>query len=366
MAPFLPTPGTPKEELDTPALLIDLPVMESNISRMADFFRGLKANLRPHAKHHKCPIVGHKQIEAGAIGLCCAKVGEAEALVAGGIGEILITSQVVGATKIARLLGLARQAHVTVAVDNAENVADLSEASRRAGVELDVVVEVNVGQNRCGVLPGEPVLRLANAVQKAKDLRFAGVMGYEGHLVAIEDYETRASRAKLDIQKLIDSVELLERSGVPVGIVSSGGTGTYNITGTLPKITEVQAGSYLFMDTQYRGVLTDFDCAASVLATVISRPSKGLAVVDAGRKAVSNDHGMPQVKDLPGATLVGLSEEHGNIAVEGEAANLKVGDKIEIIPSHTDTTVNLHDYYFTMRDDSLEAVWEIAGRGKFR
>jgi len=359
-------PGTPKEELDTPALLIDLDVMERNIETASRFFQGVAADLRPHTKTHKTPILSHRQIAAGAIGICCAKVGEAEAMVAGGVQDILVANQVVGSAKIVRLMSLAKQAKMKVAVDDPQNVGDLAEAAQAFGAELGVLVEVNVGMDRCGVEPGEPAVELAQVVVRHKGLRFMGLMGYEGHLVNRTPYEERAAETCKAMSRLLETKEMVEKAGLSVEVVSAAGTGTYNITGAIPGITEVQAGSYIFMDASYRKVLTDFDCALTVLTTVISRPTPDRAVVDIGRKSISNDMGIPVVFNLEGATLVRLSEEHGKLEVEGEARKLKIGDKIEILPSHGDTTINLHTHYFAMRGGRLEAVWDIAGRGRFR
>jgi len=340
--------------------------MEANIERMASFCRGISASLRPHSKTVKAPVLAHKQMDAGAIGICCAKVGEAEVMVAGGIKDIFITNQVVTPTKIARLMSLAHQARITVAVDTADNVADLSRAAVKHGLQLEVLVEVDVGTHRSGVQAGEPALNLATAVERAPGLKFAGLMGYEGTCVFIPDFETRETSTKKALDPLLQTVELVERSGIPVGVVSSGGTGTYNITGLLPRITELEAGSYIFMDGRYRSVLQDFECALSVLSTVVNRPAPDRATIDAGVKAMSTDFGLPQPKDLPGAELFGLSEEHGHIRLEQEAARLRVGDLVEIIPSHCDTTINIHSHYFGVRKGVLEAVWEISARGRFR
>lgn len=366
MVMALPLPGTPIEEIDTPALIIDLDVMESNIARMAAFMAGTSAKIRPHSKTVKTPVLAHKQIAAGAEGICCAKVGEAEVMVAGGIRDIFITNQVVTRAKIARLMSLAHQADIKVATDTAENVADLARAATLAGVELKVLVEVDVGMHRSGVEAGEPALTLATEIERAKGLRFEGLMGYEGQCVFVPDFETRETRTRAALQPLAETAELIERSGIPVRTVSSGGTGTYNITAQLPRITEIEAGSYVFMDGRYRSVLQDFDCALTVLSTVVNRPRPDRATIDAGVKAMSTDFGLPQPMGLPGAELTGLSEEHGHVKVEGEATNLRVGDLVRIIPSHCDTTINIHSHYFGVRKGVLEAVWEIGARGRFR
>ena len=357
--------GCARDEIDTPALLIDLPAMERNIARMAAYFADKPAKLRPHAKTHKCPIIAQKQLAAGnAVGITCAKLGEAEVLVEGGINNVLIANQIVGRQKIARLAALARHAEITVAVDHPQNVADLAAAARAAGSTIGVLVEVNIGMNRCGVEPGEPALALARVVAESKGLRFLGLQGYEGHLVMIPNPEERREKALAAMASLVATRRLIERSGLPVQIVSGVGTGTYSFSGNVPGIDEVQAGSYVFMDTKYRSVGIDFECALTVLATIISRPTPNLAITDAGAKALTYEFGLPAVKDIPGATLTSLSEEHGKVVFDAPNLDLKVGDKIELIVSHGCTTINLYDRYFAVRDGRLEAVWPIAARGK--
>ena len=360
--------GCSKEEIDTPALLIDLPMMESNLNRMADFFRGREAKLRPHAKTHKCPIIAQKQLDLGASGITCAKLSEAEALVEGGIQDILIANQIVGEHKIFRLTDLAQRANLTVAVDNPENVKTLSQAASATGVKIRVLVELDIGMGRCGVSPGQAALVLAQQVSRSPGLSFSGLMGYEGHLVFVPSLQERTDRCCEAISLLLEIRDLIERAGLPVSVVSGGGTGTYAITGDLGGITEVQAGSYLFMDTRYRGIegLEGFGFALTLMSTVISRPSERRAIVDAGMKAITHEFGLPMVKDRPGAKLVALAEEHGIIQFEDPDHKLKVGDKIELIPSHGCTTINLHDFYYATRNSVLEAIWPITGRGAFR
>jgi D-serine deaminase-like pyridoxal phosphate-dependent protein len=358
--------GADKEQLDTPILLMDLDVMESNIAKMADYFRGVDAELRPHTKTHKTPILAQKQIEAGAIGVTCAKLGEAEVMVAGGIRDVLIANEIVPHQKITRLVNLARHADVMVAVDDPRNVEDLSQAAQGKGVHLRTLVEVDIGMKRCGVPPGQPALRLAQKVAESKNLVFAGLMGYEGHAVAIPDFHERKRETEKGLALLIETKGLIEQNGLEVGIVSGGGTGTYNITGQFPGVTEVQAGSYIFMDAYYRNVLEDFDCALTALTTVISRPNEDTAIIDAGMKTITKESGLPQVKDISGVELIHLSEEHGKLDLSNSDADLRPGDKIELIPSHGCTTINLHDKFFCLRDGRLEAIWDIAGRGKVR
>ncbi|MBD3183915.1 DSD1 family PLP-dependent enzyme [Candidatus Poribacteria bacterium] len=358
--------GILKDELDTPVLLIDMDIMESNIAKMARYFRTVNADLRPHTKTHKTPILAHKQIEAGAVGITCAKLGEAEVMAAAGIKNILIANQIVTGQKISRLVNLARYAHIMVAVDHEENIENLSRAAQQKGVKLQVLVEVNTGMNRCGVSAGESALKLAQKLDKAKNLDFTGLQGYEGHAVAIPDFDERKSAAEKALSLLAETKEILEKNGLQVNTVSGGGTGTYNISGQHPVMTEIQAGSYIFMDSYYRKVLKDFDCALTILTTVISRPNRDMVILDAGMKTVTKEFGLPEVKDIKGAELTGLSEEHGKLDLSKSNLELKPGDKIEIIPSHGCTTINLHDDYYAIRDGKLEAVWNIAARGKIR
>jgi D-serine deaminase-like pyridoxal phosphate-dependent protein len=320
--------GRHRDEIDTPALLIDLDALERNISRMGAFFAGVHANLRPHSKTHKCPQIARLQIEAGARGITCAKVGEAEALVDGGIDDILIANQIVGPIKIARLVALAARARMTVAVDDPTNVAALGAAATAAGVTLGVLVEVNVGMDRCGVEPGEPALALSRIVRETKGLQYRGLMGYEGHTVMIPARADREAACLRAMRQLLETKDYVEAAGLPVEVVSGGGSGTYDITGRLPGMTEIQAGSYATMDAKYASVGLDFEQALTLTATVISRPTPDRAVLDCGLKAMTSEFGLPVLKGLPGASLTKLSEEHSTVQVEG--VDLRPGQRVEI------------------------------------
>ena len=351
-------------EIDTPALLLDKPKLERNISRMAKFVAGGPAKLRPHAKTHKCVEIAKLQLDAGAIGITCAKVGEAEALADGGIPDILIANEIVGPLKIARLVELARRCTVTVAVDDPENVRHLSEAAVAAGVTLGCYVEVNVGMDRCGVEPGEPAVRLARLVDEAEGLSFDGLQAYEGHLQNVMPFAEREARAKLDMRKALSASQSIEAAGLRVGQISGCGTGTHTITGRLPWMTELQCGSYATMDAQYAAVGgATYENALTVLVTVISRPAPGMAIIDAGLKAVTPEFGDPKVL-VPGATWLDFSEEHGEVTVTGPADKLRVGDKIELVPRHGCTTVNLYDRFHVIDDGTVADVWKVAARGR--
>ncbi len=360
-------PGTPKAELDTPCYVIDLDTMERNIEKMAAYFKDRPANLRPHVKHHKTPAIAHKQIRAGAIGICCQKLGEAEAMADGGVDDILITYEIIGSAKIRRLANLARRVNLMVTVDDAGNVQDLSSAAQAAGVSLGILVDVNSGQNRCGVDPGKPAVELAGKVARSPGLELRGLCGYEGHLQGVVDLEERTIRASEAMSKVTETAEALRAEGLVADIVSAGGTGTYNITGNYPGVTEVQAGSYVLMDAAYRRVLQDFDPAGMVLTSIISRPANDRAILDCGMKAISTDQWPPQVIGLPGVEISGVSDEHLTVRLnDSDSRQLRPGDQVELIPGHNDTTVHLHTHLFALRSGLLETVWEVAGRGMIR
>jgi D-serine deaminase-like pyridoxal phosphate-dependent protein len=363
--PYDPQPGTPFQELDTPALLLDLDAFQHNVDRMAQFFADKPTSLRPHAKTHKCPQVALRQLEAGAIGITCAKVGEAEVMAQAGVRDILIANQVVGAIKIDRLTDLAQGCDVMVAVDHRANVDALSQACAAKGVSLRVVVEVDIGMHRCGVQPGSAALALARQVSEAPDLNFSGLMGYEGHLVGIQDPKEREQKVRAAIGPLQGTREMIERAGLPVSIVSGGGTGTYDISGTIPPMTEIEAGSYVVMDSSYIQVRPEFDLALTVLATVVSRPSSERVVTDAGKKALTAEFGLPQPLDIAGLELQKLSEEHGLLSLEDPGqAPLRPGDKIQFLPSHCCTTINLYDAFHVIQGGVLVDIWPIAARGR--
>lgn len=359
--------GFPKQEIDTPTLLIDLPKLDHNIEKMAAFADNAGVSLRPHMKTHKCPIISQKQIAAGAIGVTCQKLGEAEAAAKSGISDILITNQIVGQRKIGRLVKLAKGADIKVLVDSHQNVMELDQAAREKGIKLGVLVEVDVGMERCGVQPGEQTLQLVKFVHNQKSLKFMGLEGYEGHACMIPSLKEREARTLEAMKLLVDTKELVEAAGFKVEIVTGGSTGTYMITGRYPGVTEIEAGSYATMDKKYASVEgVDFEPALTILVTVISRPKEGVAIIDAGLKAMSADFGVPDVISCRGAVLAeNLSEEHGKLLLEGDAKQLQIGDKVELLPSHGCTTINLYDQFVVIRDDKVQEIWRIEGRGKF-
>jgi len=336
--------------------------MERNIHRMAAFFANGPCQLRPHFKAHKTPEIARRQLAAGSCtGLTCATVAEAE-VAAAFCNDILIANEVIGAGKCARVAALARNINVTIAVDSAEGLEQAAAAATVAGATLGVVVDVNVGLPRCGLDPGDPALALARHVAETPGVELRGVMGYEGHVVGIEDRERRTAGALEAMERLISTAEAIRCAGLPCEVVSAGGTGTYDITGRVQGITEIQAGSYVLMDTAYAKLDIPFEQAFAVLGTVISRPRPGLCVTDSGHKSCTQDHGNPAVRGLEGASVLFLSDEHATIAIP-EATQLKIGDRMQLWPSHIDPTVNLHDVFYVIEDETVVDVWPIAARG---
>lgn len=347
-------------EIDTPALLLDLDAMERNLSRMARFFSAGPTKLRPHYKNHKCPVLARRQMDAGAIGMTCATLSEAEAVIANGITDILISSELAGDRKIARFIELARQADVKAVVDNPKAAAALGAACRAKGCRPGVLVNVNVGQNRTGVKPGEPVLEVARKVL-AEELSLRGLMGYEGHVAHQVEGPEKESAYDLAMGTLMKCRCLLEENGIPVEIVSTGGTGTHRLTPRFPGITEFQAGSYLVMDTEYTNTCQDFERALTVLGTVISKAEGERVVVDAGLKSISGEHGIPVVKARDGLRLRRLNAEHGIIDILDPSVPVEVGDVIEIWVYYSDATVNLHERMYGIRNGEVEEVLKLLG-----
>lgn len=353
-------------ELDTPALVIDLDAMERNLVRMAEWFRGRPCALRPHAKTHKCSEIARRQVKLGAIGVTCAKLGEAEAMAQGGIEDILIANQIVGAPKLRRLAALARRAMITVAVDDLANAAEIDQAARYVGATVGVLVEVDTGMGRCGVPPDKAtVVRFAQELSRMPGIRFRGLMGYEGHAVLVDNPAERRAKAEAAGRWLLDCVAAVQRAGIKVEVVSGGGTGTYDITGAMEGFTEIQAGSYVFMDARYRRVRPEFENALFVASTVVSRPTPDRVILDAGMKSITQEFGLPLVVEPAGLEVVSLSEEHVKCVAVSGTSDLECGDQVWLLPTHCCTTINLHDRYWCVRDGKVEATWPIEARGKF-
>jgi 3-hydroxy-D-aspartate aldolase len=370
----LPLParsGIPLADVDTPALLLDLAAFERNLDRLDQSLAAFKVRVRPHAKSHKCPEIALRQMAHGAVGVCCQKVSEAEAMVEGGVMNVMVSNEVVGTGKIARLAALGKRARVSVCVDDMQNIADLDAAARSAGATLDVLVEVNVGANRCGVNPGQPVVELANRITAAKNLRFAGLQAYQGAAQHARTPAERRNAISKAAQQLRMTLEMLHEYGIKPDIITGAGTGTYLHEAGSGIYNEIQPGSYIFMDADYSRNLDEdgkplryFEQSLFVWTTVMSHAVAERAVVDAGLKALSVDSGMPLVADLPDVEFVKASDEHGVLRLPAQT-KLKVGDKIRLIPGHCDPTVNLYDWIVGVRGGKVESVWPVTARGAF-
>jgi D-serine deaminase-like pyridoxal phosphate-dependent protein len=359
--------GRPVPELDTPALLVDLDRLEHNIATMRRIIVSeAGVGWRPHTKAIKTPALARRLLDAGAFGVTCAKLGEAEVLAAAGIRDILIANEIVGPAKMRRLAALRRLADPIVAVDCEAHVAALEAAARAGDTTLRVVIEVNIAMNRAGVEPGDPVVELSRRIVDRKGLRFAGLMGWEGgRLAGIADPVQKRQAIEAAVGRLTASAASCRAAGLPVDIVSCGGTGTYWITARLPGVTEVQAGGGIFGDVHYRkdyGV--EHEYAVTILTTVVSRPTPTRLVCDAGWKSMAVYPTMPEPLNLGGVARVSLSAEHATIELAEPAAVPRVGDRVEFVPGYTDSTIFLHDELHGVRDGRVEATWPIAGRGK--
>jgi D-serine deaminase-like pyridoxal phosphate-dependent protein len=362
-------------DIDTPALVIDLDAFERNLKRMADFASKSGVRLRAHAKTHKSPIIAAKQMELGAVGVCCQKVSEAEVLVDGGIGDVLVSNEVAGAAKLDRLAALARHAKIAVCVDDPGNVAEMEAAAAKAGVTLDVLVEIDVGARRCGIAPGAPAARLAKQIASSPHLNFAGLQAYHGSAQHVRKADTRRDQIARAVEMVEETLGALRKAGLEARIVGGGGTGTYENEAASRVYTELQCGSYIFMDADYArnkradgSLFDDYEHALFICATVMSMPAPERAVVDAGLKTFSVDSGMPLAWQLPGALYHRPSDEHGILDLTSCTERPKRGDKLLLVPGHCDPTVNLHDWYVGVRGFGtpaahVESLWPVAARG---
>lgn len=367
--------GDSIDEIDTPALIVDLDAFDANLSAMAAFAKSAGVRLRPHAKTHKCPTIALMQIAAGAVGQCCQKVGEAEALVEGGVRDVLVTNEIVDPRKLERLARLATRATVGLCFDNAEPVAAASRAARAAGVELGALVEIDIGMQRCGIGPGRPAADLARRIADAPGLKFRGLQAYHGaaqHMHGIAERE-RAIGSAADAVRA--TVAALQQEGLSCEFVTGAGTGTFRLEVASGLWNELQVGSYLFMDTEYAriegdgagaGRYSEFAHSLFVLASVMSVPSARRAIVDAGLKSYSAEKGPPWVHERTGIEVAAVSDEHARLELSTAAQPLRLGEKLMLIPGHCDPSINLHDCYVAVRGGRVEAVWPISARGASR
>ena len=350
------------DTLDTPQLLLDLDGIDANLQTIFAAGKSYGVQVRVHFKSLKCTGLARYIAERGGDGFLCAKLNEAECLVAAGLTDVMIANEVVGPIKLKRLANLAREAKLRVCVDDLAQIPLLAAAATAAGSTLGVLVEVDIGMNRCGVQPGEPALEFAREIQKHASLRFVGLQGYDGHLQTLVDPVERERRCQQAMQLLVGTRCLLEAAGVPVSVVTGGGTGTWEYVATTPGITEIQPGSFVLMDAFYHTARPEFRITQSVLTTVISR-RPGQYVLDIGSKGVSQDFSRSAVKNRPADRVRLAAEEH--TVVESDDTTVQIGDRLELYSGHCCATMNLHRNAIAVRGRQIEAVWPIEASGRY-
>ncbi len=358
--------GLHLNELDTPVLWVDLEQLDRNIAILVEHFAKAGVQWRPHIKGIKTPAIALKLVRAGAIGVTCAKLGEAEVMAAAGIGDILIANQVVGKQKIQRLVNLCRWADVKIAVDSTATLADLSQAAQAKGVNVGVLIEINSGMNRAGVLPGAPVLELAQEIVQMPGLRFDGLMSWEGHSLSAPSQEARRQVAADSVALLTQSADLCREAGLTVRIVSCGGSGTLDVTPFLSGITEVQAGGAVFNDVTYTKWLVPTRPAIFVHSTVTSRPAPERIIFDGGFKTMPAWLNQPRPLGIEHVEKMATSAEHGIVTLSEPNHTIKVGDTYDFVLGYGDATVFLHDDIYAVRDGIVEAIWPVEARGRLR
>jgi 3-hydroxy-D-aspartate aldolase len=358
-------PGASIDEVDTPALLLDLDAFEANLDLMASLAAKAGVTLRPHAKTHKSPVIAKMQMARGAVGQCVQKVGEAEILAWGGVDDILVSNEVVSPKKLARLAALSGIAEVAVCVDALESVSLLEQAAESAGGRLTALVELDVGSGRCGVATNPDALALAQRIAGSRRLRFGGVQAYQGRAQHQRTPAEREASIAAAVRMTAALVEDLRKVGLDCAAVTGAGTGTFALEAASGVYTELQVGSYIFMDADYsrNQPAPPFRQALFVLSSVMSAPRQGLAVIDAGHKAVAVDSGPPEVWSHQGAAYVGASDEHGKLTLSAGAQPLRLGDRVWLAPGHCDPTVDRYDWYVGVRGSRVECLWPVAARG---
>lgn len=362
--------GASVADIDTPALIVDLDALDRNIAKMAEFSRITGVRVRPHAKTHKSPDIALRQISQGAVGQCVQTVGEAEALVRGGVRDILVSNEVVGERKLRRLAALAQDATIALCFDSAEQVDVASRVAKDFGVTLGALVEIDVGMERCGIAPGKAAATLARRIADAPHLSFRGLQAYHGRAQHLPTHQQRAQAVASAVDAVRETLDALKADNLSCEIVAGAGTGTFTMETESGVYNELQVGSYVFMDTDYArignkdgGRYTAFEHSLFVLASVISTPTSDRAIVDAGLKSYSAEKGPPWVHELEDIEVTNVSDEHGKLVLGPKAKRLALGEKVWLIPGHCDPTVNLHDWYVGVRHGRVEALWPIAARG---
>jgi 3-hydroxy-D-aspartate aldolase len=365
--------GMDEKDIQTPCLILDLDALERNIAKMGKFAQEMGVRHRVHGKMHKSVDVALLQERlGGACGVCCQKVSEAEVFARGGIKDVLVSNQVRDPAKIDRLARIPKLgARTIVCVDDLANVADLSAAAVRHGTQIECLVEIDCGAGRCGVTTTPAVVEIAQAIDAAEGLRFAGLQAYQGAMQHMDRYEDRKAKIDIAVAQVRDAVEGLKAVGLECDIVGGGGTGSYYFEGNSGVYNELQCGSYAFMDADYGRILDkdgkridqgEWENALFILTSVMSHAKADKAIVDAGLKAQSVDSGLPVIFGRTDVTYVKCSDEHGVVA-DPEGV-LKVNDKLRLVPGHCDPTCNVHDWYVGVRGGKVETLWPVSARGK--
>ena len=361
-------PGMDEADIQTPCLMIDLDAMERNIARMQGFVDEMGVRLRVHGKMHKSADIALKQIEAGAVGICCQKVSEAESFARAGVKDVLVSNQVRDPAKIDRLARLTKLARTICCLDDEANIAELSAAAQAHDTTIEVLVEIDCGAGRCGVAYGAPVVELAKKIEAAPGLKFSGIQAYQGAAQHVHSFEERKAKIDEAIRQVRETVEMLSAQGIACDIVGGAGTGSYYFEGNSGVYNEMQCGSYAFMDADYQRVLdeegnhiSEFENALFILTTVMSHSKPDKAICDAGLKAQSVDSGLPYIFGRNDVEYIKCSDEHG--VVSDPKGVLKVNDKLKLVPGHIDPTCNVHDWYVGVRGGKVECVWPVTARG---
>ncbi|EAU31776.1 conserved hypothetical protein [Aspergillus terreus NIH2624] len=364
---YSPQIGDRLDSLDTPSMIVDLDLMEANIKKLMDKLLPTGLSIRPHLKTTKSAILAGKLAKAGAKGGCVAKISEAEAIAAQGFDDLLITCEIVGPAKVQRLVELYRKHRkIRIVVDSEVAASAINDALARSGIDepIATLIDLDVGLHRTGVKPGEPALALARHVGGLKHLKLIGVQGYEGHLQHLHDYNDRKTQCLESMRTLTSTADAFRKAGFNIEVVTTGGTGTAEFCASVPGVTELQPGSFIFMDTDYRAAVgTFYSNSLTILSTVVSKQGPRAVTIDAGLKSLTTDSGLAECKD-PRYTYDVLGDEHGSLTWEEGTPDLAVGDRVEMIPSHIDPTINLHDWYYGYRNGVIEEIWPVDSRGK--
>jgi D-serine deaminase-like pyridoxal phosphate-dependent protein len=367
--PYEPKVGDSIEELDTPSMIVDLDLMEANLNKMFSQLLPTGVNIRPHLKTTKSAILAKRMVKAGAKGGCVAKLSEAEVMCRLGFTDLLITCEILGAPKVQRLVELfEKYRDIRIVVDSEEGASAINEAIERSGVAepIQTLIDLDVGLRRTGVQPGQPALQLARHIESLPHLKIIGIQGYEGHLQHIHGLEDRKKQCLESMRILTQTADSLREHGHNIEVITTGGTGTAEFCASVKGVTEVQPGSFLFMDTDYRNAIgsTNFHQSLTILATVLSKQGLNVITIDTGLKSLTTDSGFAECK-TPGYTYGVLGDEHGSLMWEegAEGKELEIGDRVEMVPSHIDPTVNLHDVYYAHRKGVIEEIWPVDSRG---